>query len=359
MTDAFETLVVLGHGTGKEVGFELTITEVHDAVAAAWEAIRSGTARGGKAVLSLPEEEFWAHADFAPFKPDFADERLGWKLSSLYSASTTHAGVKIIGANAFNRCLGLPRSTSVFILLDKFTLRPIAILDETSLSADRTGTYASLVASRCLSSERLASIFLIGSGPVSRSVLRSLAHSCENRIERIFIRSRRLEKARALANALSDEIKIPLVCVDDNSKMPECDLVITATNAREPVFKDEELARNATTLHLGGDEVPTAYLQRALRTGLVLCDDLPTVSRRNSQSIALHFSTRGLSLEVAGPLLGIRALSSSDDWHADASGPTCVTCVGLPVLDLFVAQASYEKYRDRIADRNGRSACVA
>ncbi|MBB3594809.1 alanine dehydrogenase [Rhizobium sp. BK529] len=331
----------------------LTIGEIHLATTNAWDEIRSGTARGGKAVFSLSEEEFWSRPDFAPFKGDFADERLGWKLSSLYGINSTYGGVKVIGANAFNRRLGLPRSTSTFILFDKYTLRPIAILDETALSAERTGTYASIVAERCLRRRATVSVFLLGSGPVARSVIRSLTYSCQTRVEQIFIRSRRIENARALAIALSGETTIPLRCVEDNNAMRDCALVVTATNARGPVFGDEELAEDATTLHLGGDEAPADYLRRALRSGLVICDDLQTVSRRNSQSIALHFSRQGLSLEAVGPLIGIRSLCQMGDWSVDAEGPTCITCVGLPVLDLFVAQASYEKYCRAVGlDRN-------
>ena len=335
----------------------LTIAEIHLATTNAWDEIRSGTARGGKTVFSLSEDEFWSRPDFAPFKEDFADERLGWKLSSLYGVNSRYGGVKIIGANAFNRRLGLPRSTSTFILFDKYTLRPIAILDETALSADRTGTYASIVAEKCLRRQATASVFLLGSGPVARSVIRSLTYSCETRIEQIFIRSRRIESARALAIGLSTETKIPLLCVEDNRAMRDCALVITATNARAPVFSDEELAEDATTLHLGGDEAPADYLRRVLRSGLVICDDLPTVSRRNSQSIALHFSRQGLSLEAVGPLIGIRSLSDIQDWSLDADGPTCITCVGLPMLDLFVAQASYEKYC-QAADADRIAACT-
>lgn len=44
-------------------GSALTVAEVHGAAARAWGEIRSGAARGGKAVLSLPEEEFAEYAD--------------------------------------------------------------------------------------------------------------------------------------------------------------------------------------------------------------------------------------------------------------------------------------------------------
>lgn len=321
----------------------LTVSETHDAVDDAWRDIRSGSAIGGKAVLSLCEDDFWAMPEFEAERESFASERLGWKLSSLYSVNPRFGGVKIIGANAFNRRRGLPRSTSTYLLLDKTTLRPVAIFDGTALSAARTGTYASLVLETFVETPMKISVFLFGAGPVARSVIDCLSFTGSERIERIFVRSRFPENATQLADAAASSTPIALVPVEDNASLADCAFVITATNSRDPVFGDHELARDAATLHLGGDEIPEAYLKRALRTGTVICDDLKTVSRRNSQSVSLHFSRRGLSLEAAGPLLGIGELSAPAGWQGSSPGPVCVTCVGLPMLDLYVAEATWQK----------------
>lgn len=337
---------ILNFVTAEELrrhGAELTIAETHQAVEAAWQDIRSGAAMGGKAVLSLPEAEFWSQPDFIGYRESFASERLGWKLSSLYSVNPRFGGVKIIGANAFNRRRGLPRSTSTYLLLEKTTLRPIAIFDGTGLSAARTGTYASLILDTFVETPMKISVFLFGTGPVARSVIDCLSLTGAERIERIFIRSRLPENAIRFVDATAPSTPITLIPAEDNASLAECAFVITATNAREPVFEDHELARDVATLHLGGDEVPGAYLKRALRTGTVICDDLKTVSRRNSQSVSLYFSRKGLSLETTGPLLGIGELSAPTGWQDSRPGPVCVTCVGLPMLDLYAAEATWTK----------------
>lgn len=325
------------------LGAELTIAETHDAVETAWRDIRNGSSIGGKSVLSLAEDEFWVMPEFAEERSTFCDERLGWKLSSLFSVNPRFGGVKIIGANAFNRRRGLPRSTSTYLLLEKATLRPIAIFDGTALSAARTGTYASLVLRTFISSHSRISVFLFGAGPVARSVIDCLSLTGAHRIERIYIRSKTVESAARLVGSASSSTPIALVPVSDNRNLSNCALVVTASNARGPLFEDCELAENAVSLHLGGDEVPEAYLQRALRSGSVLCDDLKTVSRRNSQSLSLYFSRKGLSLETVGSLLGIDELSSPHQKGGPFPGPVCVTCVGLPMLDLYVAEATWEK----------------
>jgi alanine dehydrogenase len=225
------------------VGAELTTEDIHDAVDNAWREIRSGQAIGGKAVLSLREDDFWKTEQFAPFRESFSDERLGWKLSSLYSVNSRYAGVKIIGANAFNRRLGLPRSTSTFLLLEKFTLRPIVILDGTVLSAVRTGTYASVVAQRCIRSKTGTSVFIFGAGPVARSVVQSLDYALGDKITRFFVRSRTIESARSLTLSLAEETTIPLEPVCDNRSLRECAFVVTASNARYPFLATRNSAR--------------------------------------------------------------------------------------------------------------------
>ncbi|MBB5536311.1 hypothetical protein [Rhizobium giardinii] len=347
-----EPILFLGLDELQSTQANLTMAELHETITTAWSDIRAAKAYGGKAVLSLPEKDFWERPEFSAFKSDFTDQRLAWKLSSLYSVNTQFGAVKIIGANAFNRRLGLPRSTSTIVLLEKMTMRPIAVLDGTAISARRTGTYASTVFERCFPERGVVSVFIFGAGPIARDVILCLDHVGSDRIREILVRSRTYEGAASMVAHMQPQTIIPLIPVTDNNPLCGCEFVVTASNARQPVFEDRELAANAVTLHLGGDEVPQSYLQRALRTGTLVCDSLAMVSHRRSQSLALHFWRNGLSLETAGPLLGVHELSTTQDWYSKPDGPVCITCVGLPMLDLYVAQATYEKYqkaRDTIA----------
>jgi len=340
-----EPIAFIGLDELQSMQADLTMAELLETITSAWSDIRAAKAFGGKAVLSLPEEDFWEMPEFSAFKVDFTDQRLGWKLSSLYSVNAQFGAVKIIGANAFNRRLGLPRSTSTIVLLEKMTMRPIAVLDGTAISARRTGTYASTVFQRCFKEHEAVSVFIFGAGPVARDVILCLDHIGSDKIREIFVRSRTYEGGASMVARMRPQTTIPLIPVADNSRLCGCEFVVTASNARQPVFEDGELSVDAVTLHLGGDEVPQAYLQRALRTGTLACDSLAMVSHRRSQSLALHFWRNGLSLETVGPLMGIHELSAPQDWYTQRAGPVCITCVGLPMLDLYVAQATYEKYQ--------------
>ncbi|WP_420961149.1 ornithine cyclodeaminase [Brucella sp. IR073] len=314
---------------------------VHDIAKRAWRDICAGRAYGIKSVLAIHPEEIADH----PWLTDttMPGERLGWKLNCLSSVNSRYGGVKIVGANALNRRLGLPRSRSTIVLSDKFTLTPLCVLDGTEISAARTASYATLVAERFFAGRSALQLFLFGAGPIAEKIVLALDRCCPQMVRRLFVRSRTGKSAAQLVAALAKKVSYEIVIVPDNHALRECDFVITASNASAPVFEADEIG-DVLVLHLGGDETPDAYIQRAIRSGTVLCDDVEMVSHRASQSLASYFSRRGATLEQLAPPLGIRSLPDvmeNPDFKPEK--PIHITCVGLPMLDLYVAAYVYEK----------------
>ncbi|RVT74260.1 ornithine cyclodeaminase [Agrobacterium sp. CNPSo 2736] len=313
---------------------------VHAVAGKAWDDIARGSAYGTKSVLSITPEEIDRH----PLIKDagLLEERLGWKLSCLSSVNCRYGAVKIVGANALNRQLGLPRSRSTIVLMDKFTLLPLCLLDGTDISAARTASYATLVLERLLAPRRDVSVFLFGAGPIAEKIILALDRCHGERVREVLIRSRTVDSAIRLARSLGETVTFDIMPARDNRDLGRCDFVITASNAKAPVFEASEIG-DATVLHLGGDETPPAHLERALRCGRVLCDDVAMVSRRGSQSLALHFSRKGTTLEQLGSVLGIRPITAiMDPSEIGQEKPVHITCVGLPMLDLYVAAHVYE-----------------
>lgn len=323
-------------------GIELDPRVLHHRAAQMWKDLGAGLSIGKKSVLLPSESELWASATYAALRDQFRDERLGWKLSALSSIGPRLASVKIVGANAANRHFGLERSFSTILLLDKFTMRPVCFLEGTAISAARTATYASLVAESVLAERKTIKVFLFGGGPIARSIGLALGAVLGARLEILWVRTRSLQSAEAFARSLPQITAI--VPVTDNANLLLADFIITASNAKSPVFAAHEVASEATVLHLGGDETPVAYLTHVLQCGIVVCDDLAMVSARNSQSIALYFSRRGLTLETEGQKLGVRDFAGHVVGRTPSRSPTHITCVGLPSLDLYVAEYIFEAY---------------
>lgn len=324
-------------------GVELDPRALHDRAAQMWRDIGSAQSTGKKSVLLPPESAFWAFSQHRALREHFERERLGWKLSTLTAANSKLASVKIVGANAANRFLGYPRSCSTILLLDALTMRPVCLLDGTDISAARTATYATLIGKAILSTRASASVFLFGGGPVARSICLALDAVLGPRLENLWVRTRSLATAQAFTASLGP-IGSTIIAVADNAYLREADLIITASNAKFPPFEDFEIERNATVLHLGGDETPSEFISHALKHGTVVCDDIAMVSARNSQSIALHFSRRGSTLEAQAGECHVRELPDYLATVGHETGPTHITCVGVPSLDLYVAQYVYETY---------------
>lgn len=324
-------------------GVELDPRALHDRAAQMWRDIGTAQNTGKKSVLLPPESAFWALPQHGGLRQHFERERLGWKLSTLTAANAKLASVKIVGANAANRFFGYPRSCSTILLLDALTMRPVCLLEGTDISAARTATYATLIGKAILARRASASVFLFGGGPVARSICLALDAVLGPRLENLWVRTRSLATAQALVQSLGP-IASTIIPVADNASLREADLIITASNSKFPLFEDFEIDQNATVLHLGGDETPSAFIAHALKRGTVVCDDIAMVSARNSQSIALHFSRRGSTLESQAAECGVRELSDYIAVVGHETGPTHITCVGVPSLDLYVAQYVYETY---------------
>lgn len=328
----------------KRLGVRLEANALHNAAKEAWSDIRLGRAHGLKSVLSFPETDLWNQPHFEVYRNELQGERLGWKLSALSSVGARYAAVKVVGANAINRRLGRPRSTSTILLLDNFTLRPLCVMDGTEISAARTATYASMALELFFPKAGELSVFLFGAGPIAEQIIKVLGHFGTGMISKIHVRSRSGVSAHQLVERQRQSLGIQLETVADNQKLCECRFVITASNANAPVFDIAEICPNAVVLHLGGDESPADYIQNVLRTGLAVCDDISLVSRRNSQSLALYFSRMGSTLEQLGPVLGVLNLKDFCDAGGVTECPIFITCVGLPMLDLYVAAHVYETW---------------
>ncbi|HEX6102341.1 MAG TPA: ornithine cyclodeaminase [Alphaproteobacteria bacterium] len=302
--------------------------------------LEAGHAAGAKATVTPRDEDIRDFADPERSGFDLASEDLDWKLSALVSVNRRHGAVKIVGANAYNRCLGLPRSRSTILLFDKLTMLPLAMMDGTDISAVRTGAYASVAADLFYAPRGAGRVVIVGAGRVAEAVIRCLDASHAGRIDRIALLSRHHASAAALVERLRGSVSIELAAAQDRGALAEADLLITATTARGPVVAAEEIPPGITTLLLGGDELPGSYIEAVLADGLVYCDSVASVAHRNVQSLSLHFSRRGESM-AAAPIRSLAQEMVHPAW--EAGRPVHVSCIGLPALDLYVTEYLYDR----------------
>lgn len=124
-------------------------------------------------------------------------------------------------------------------LFDATTGELLAIVDGVSMNPFKTGA-AGAVAVDVLAREDASSLGIIGSGAQARGQLRTTATVRD--FETVTVYSPTVEHRETFAEEMGDAIDVPITPVSDSSEaVAGADVVITATNAEEPVFDGEDL----------------------------------------------------------------------------------------------------------------------
>ena len=152
-------------------------------------------------------------------------------------------GVKLANIFPSNGKLGLPSITSLYVMFDGRTGRPLATMDGAALTVRRTAATSALV-SRYLSRPGSSTLLMVGSGKLAPMLI--AAHKAVRPIERVIVWAR--DPARA--EGLGDDVATNL---DD--ALAEADIVSVATLSKEPLVRGRAL-RPGTHLDLVGAYKP-------------------------------------------------------------------------------------------------------
>jgi alanine dehydrogenase len=136
---------------------------------------------------------------------------------------------------------GFERRDAQFVLplFDAQSGELLAVLDGASLNPPKTGA-AGAVGVDALAREDATRVGLIGSGTQARAQLRATATVRE--IEHVSVFSPTADHREAFAAEMDDALAATVAAVDSNASAVEgADIVITATNASEPVFDGQWL----------------------------------------------------------------------------------------------------------------------
>lgn len=143
-------------------------------------------------------------------------------------------GVKLVTVFPDNAARGLPTVCASYVLMDRVTGRPRAVLDGTELTRRRTGA-ASALASRQLSRPEASRLLMVGTGNLAPHLIES--HALVRPIGEVRIWGRRFERAGALAATL----RRPGLSVEATDELEAAvrwaDIVSCATLSREPLVR--------------------------------------------------------------------------------------------------------------------------
>jgi ornithine cyclodeaminase len=163
-------------------------------------------------------------------------------------------GVKIVGVFHGNAALGKDAHPGAVLLLSAETGEPLAIMNASAITAIRTAAVSG-VATELLALPNAGDLAIIGSGVQARTHLEAMV--CARRLRRVRVAARSRESAERFASQMSGHSPVPIEAVTSaEAAVRGADLVVTATNAAEPVLRREWIEDGAH-LNVVGASLPS------------------------------------------------------------------------------------------------------
>lgn len=242
-------------------------------------------------------------------------------------------GVKVASVAPANPAAGLPKIQGLYLLFDGDTLAPTAVMEGSSLTEIRTPAL-SAVGIRHLAADKPLDVVVFGTGPQAYHHVHATAAVRD--ISSVTVFGRREEKITAMVERLTADGFNAHAGSDASVAVPDADLVLCCTSAREPLFDCTLVKDNALVVAMGSHEPDARETDDTLATrATVYVEDVDTALREAGDvRIAVDNGTLDVSelhtlsdLVNHGPVAG--------------SGPFFFKTVGMGWQDLAVAQVAY------------------
>jgi ornithine cyclodeaminase/alanine dehydrogenase-like protein (mu-crystallin family) len=252
---------------------------------------------------------------------------------------------KLVSVFPRNRDRGLPVIDGLVVLNDASSGQVLALMDGKAVTALRTAAVTG-VSVRHLASPGAHTLGLVGCGAQAFDQVR---HVCAARpIREVLLHSRTARSRDALVERLSAELpKVNVrAAASVESLMSECQVVVTATSAREPVLPDDPaLFEEKHCVAIGSyeptvREYPDAVFTRTARVWV----DTPHALVESGE-LALPLAQGSLEVGQIETLGALIARGASPD--RGEFGTTFFKSVGMALFDLKAARAIYDAARRR------------
>ena len=204
--------------------------------------IEAGLEAHGRGEVVLPPK---AHIEL--------DERYNGHFNVLpgWAGPVDMAGVKVIGDYVENYRLGLPSEVAMLTLYDPRSGVPLALMDATDLTTERTGAVTAIGA-KYLAPAAPRIVGHIGARGTAFANIACLAAVCE--IEEVRISSKRPETREALARKVTERLGLRARAVaDPETACRGADIVVEATRLERPelLIRDEWLGQDCLLVTYG------------------------------------------------------------------------------------------------------------
>lgn len=266
------------------------------------------------------------------------DRRRGWlKVLAGHESRTGSLGVKVLARFADNppgANLG-----SLVLLFDDDNGFPLAIMDGVLITALRTGAGAGL-ATEALAAPDAVRIGMVGTGVVAwYSLVAAVTSRPDIRQIRVFSRSE--ERRRNFAARAASELGLLSEHVDTvDAAVRGCEVVITATNAPEPVLQPQHIEPGQ---HINAMGIRTEIAPDLLAKAWVVPDGAEEA--RNDGKFSVALAAGAVSASDLGPELG--AVLADPDIGHDPGRISLFDSSGVAVQDVTMAHRLWQLAEDQ------------
>lgn len=249
-----------------------------------------------------------------------------------------HIGIKAVSVYPDNATYGLPSVIGAYLLFDARTGAPKAVIDGVALTLRRTAC-ASALAADYLARRDARHLLMIGAGSLAPHLVR--AHCAVRGYTRIEIWNRNRDRARQMAEKLTDLNASIAVVEDLEASLRVADTVSCATLSRTPLVRGDWLKPGTHVDLVGGftpemREADDAAVERAADDGGLFVDTR-TGATREAGDIVQPLQHGLITAEsVRGDLFDL--CRGNGFARQDAKGITLFKSVGSALEDLAAAE---------------------
>jgi ornithine cyclodeaminase/alanine dehydrogenase-like protein (mu-crystallin family) len=239
--------------------------------------------------------------------PAVAEEAMGLKLVCFYPGN---AGTSI------------PTHTAMILLFRPETGEPLAVMDGRLITEMRTAAVSAAITNRLAAPDSRV-LALIGSGVQAKAHLEAIGQV--RPIQEVRVWSQTPEHAKSFADANS------AIATDAESAVRGADIVVTATNAREPVLQGAWLKRGAHVNTVGSPRPTWREVDDETMANILIVDSREAVLKESGDVILSKAEIFAEAGEVIGGL------------KSPPVGQTTVfKSVGIAIEDLAAARLVFD-----------------
>lgn len=297
----------------------LELLTYHQAVDAVSDALHAGV----DPATDLPRSSF-----------DLADGQF----LLMPSDGAAYSGVKALSVSRENARRGLPTIQGHYLLFERPTLTPIAVIEGSALTQLRTPAVSLSVVRRALPRRDL-NVVVYGHGIQARAHAECLIDACpsESSVASVTFLVRDPDRGRDLKSSTG-----AMLAVDDpeaTRRLASADMIICATSARTPIFDSDLVSDSAIVVAVGSHEPDAREVDGKIAArATVVVEDVATALRESGdviQAIDEGFLTADRLVPMKTFVTGAKPA---------IRGPLLFKSSGMSWEDLAVASAVYRNY---------------